>query len=718
MQIVPAAELLAVTLIISCSLVLSDAKRKNANRFASFGEIPRTFEKGKGTDESAVATEEKVLFSSRNQLIDETKQTSGFLSFNDLERESRKLKETGAEGSTAIEVTIDNNFRNNVISSFHDISKELEILAGFFGPHRWNPENTSPNIASSKMLHRIRRTKRSPQFTTRKTCSVSQDTLLSLKKEIDQHALNSASPRKYPVKCLISSSGIAENCEKLVQLIQCGINKILQSFITATLNSISLEKFQSFRAESDRLIAKLQRELNDSRKSVDAEVKLQVDTVLEELQSIKNQLYERDQELEASIVSLCGSEIDTGNIKSAIAAYARLGSNSSHLPQIVAKSYSHKGLQAFDNILKFGDDLPYSNQRVIVYEQLYEQMKKRGDNGNPKILTLLQDDLSAGGSYLAKRLQHEMNNLISAFGAQIRHGDISNAMKEFARVYHEAFLKSMSRLIKEAYANNVGNTENIISFIAKLPRVRDRVVGYPILLTAIKENHGMNGHQTLMVAYRIRETLKNVGDATTEEQNSLSRAKDELPSSIRALFWDSYIHIKSRQLPGNYLGMKLSYRGRDASREVWTLSTCPSSQTRFERDWTVNIHENGRYFTFSTAGDHGKMSSNWWSLDPRQNGAYFIFTNKDNGGVLDSNGLERFWFFGWHNEPCSKGCLHVFRGYLQEHSLYNKVFSGPLNFFHRNESQPQPSKEWERWAGDRFDIGIGNAVAAPLSQWG
>ncbi|CAG0923215.1 unnamed protein product, partial [Notodromas monacha] len=29
-----------------------------------------------------------------------------------------------------------------------------------------------------------------------------------------------------------------------------------------------------------------------------------------------------------------------------------------------------------------------------------------------------------------------------------------------------------------------------------------------------------------------------------------------------------------------------------------------------------------------------------------------------------------------------------------------------------------PSKEWGRWAAERFDIGIGNAIAASLSKWG
>ena len=130
--------------------------------------------------------------------------------------------------------------------------------------------------------------------------------------------------------------------------------------------------------------------------------------------------------------------------------------------------------------------------------------------------------------------------------------------------------------------------------------------------------------------------------------NTYTTLKNNLPSSVTALLWDSYVLIESRKHSGYTLYG--SARGN--------IYTYPYNyEGGSNQKWIVYLSDHGRYFRLnnkqnelflyatgdgSAYGDYSssiKDYSDQWQITPIENGDYFYFENRANYRILDANDI-------------------------------------------------------------------------------
>lgn len=398
----------------------------------------------------------------------------------------------------------------------------------------------------------LKRKVRSP-FSKRTVCNVSKDKLTNLQNAINNHILNSNTLPYSSSNCEYSST--SDDCNELIKLIQCGVNKLKDKFIESTTNQVSYTKFLSLKNAYEDMIRKYNSVQDDLTKSVTQKYQREIDALKVNIQTLSNSLNKAINRLQIQTVDLCISEINSGKIDSAVSRYKEL-SDDSLLPTIIEKSYNYLGdfeiynfnkrIENFDNLVEFIRKLQYVYELAIGFTKLYETMRINDHLSSPKMLIfaeMVQEVLDFSNfNEIPEKYQNSLKStsantcackIVSNWATKILNNDyeviLTFAKNKMTR-YQSSFRLYLPSIINYAYSADVNIFNKILTFIDNLPYIEQMCVGLSALYENMKTNNDFCCNKLRAVSLKVEKVMNfpNYNIIKQEFKNQLESTKNSL----------------------------------------------------------------------------------------------------------------------------------------------------------------------------------------------
>jgi hypothetical protein len=569
-----------------------------------------------------------------------------------------------------IPISLSQSEIQKVLVQFDRVNTDLQKITDWF--------NTNAALAPQQHDHTRHFRKVGYNFTPRPTCNISINKLKELKLTVDNQLSNAKVPQTDIRQCEYSTSSSSNNCNEVVKLIQCGINKLQIKFKTVNEKNVPLSEYVALQNAHNELMLKLATMKDDLERSISQEFKLIIDKLETSNQNLSNSLNEYIKNLQDLRTQFCISEIHHGKIERAFKLFNDL-KDDSLLAYIVEASYSYldgassgnneKKLENFDNIVKFIGKCPRISQKAVGYAALHKMMRINNHINRVQMFTLsdLVNEQMDKPDYM-KLSQENKNKFLSVkdcadtivadWAAKIRRSQIKE-IKDFLINYKGdcgAFVNNFwGQIIKESY-ESINYATTVISFMNELPCISSIARFMNALYEEMKKRGHLDSSPFLMLAHTLKinsDIANRVVEGTYGKdgrqyvRNTFENIKNQLPDAIIALLWNDSIRILNSRIPqcaliGNSNGYvytdKLTFKPL-FGHQIWNVSTIYSGQYfSFEnqgarRYLCAREHNvDGRYNYRSDV-----ERSCYWELRPIENGKFFVFRNRVTGWNLDTN---------------------------------------------------------------------------------
>ncbi|HLP34502.1 MAG TPA: hypothetical protein VK133_00715 [Amoebophilaceae bacterium] len=427
------------------------------------------------------------------------------------------------------QLEISEKLSQEILTQFDKVNADLQDLITLF--------STNENDSSVSQEPSGLRQKRAASRGERPKCKdLSQDLLVDLKNRI-KATLNNTSQGEGSTDCTFDNNN-SENCDELFKLIQCGVNHLEVGFNQAKANSASLHEVRKLKNQSDGLSRAVENVNGVLKNTEDEQTQKRLDDLNTDIQTLQKKVNNLEGGLKIKTIDHCISEIGSGKIDSAVGEFKKL-KDDSNLYKIVQSVYRSYGkLNQTSHIVDFIQKLPGCPQDAIAYPVLFKEMRNDKHLTSPEVLIVFEAVKQCmRDSSLDKDLEKYVSQVIDAWAYKIRSRGDTAQIKDFAGKHFDDFRPRLPDLIKKAYANNLGNAENIIQFVRDLHYIPDAAIAYSSLFNEMQSNGHLDSYQLLMLAYRVKELMKmrDYPNVSQDNKKKLTTLEGALEPYVKGL---------------------------------------------------------------------------------------------------------------------------------------------------------------------------------------
>jgi hypothetical protein len=558
-----------------------------------------------------------------------------------------------------IPISLSQSEIQKVLVQFDRVNTDLQRITDWF--------NTNTNRNFRKF---------GPYFTTRPTCNISLNKLNELKKTVDNQLSNAKVPQTDKSQCDYSSSS-ADNCNAVVKLIQCGINKLQIKFKTSNEQNVPLSEYVALQNAHNELIRELASMKDDLERSISQEFKQIIEELESSNQELTNSLNFYLKSLQDVRTQFCISEIHHGKIDRAFTIFNDLRDDNL-LAYIVEASYSFLGgaisngnnekkLENFDNIVNFIGKFPLISHKAVGYAALYKMMRIYNHIKNRVQMFTLSDlvneqmdkpdylNLSQENKNKFLSMKDCADTIVADWAAKIRRSQRKEILDILINYKGDcgAFVNNFwGQIIKESY-ESINYATTVISFMNELPCIFSIARFMNALYEEMKKRRHLDSSPFLTLVFALKKKsdyANTVAEGSTYGKdgrqyvrNTFDNIKNQLPDAIRMLFWDGSIGIRLRRnsqcaLDGNSKGSIYTYVKNSSKNQIWDVKVADSGKYFLFQNRETKRYLYAEHHDVSGKVDEGRYDPYrcYWALHPIENGTYFVFKSRNTNWNLDS----------------------------------------------------------------------------------
>lgn len=452
----------------------------------------------------------------------------------------------------------------------------------------------------------------------------------------------------YSTLCEVSKS--SNDCENLISLIQCGIEKFRVKNDEISKNVASLGEIVILRHVVDDMIGTSQDSYtNYGKQKTLPEHKREVDKLYTKMNEVVNLL---KISLEYSIrrkIKLCAFEVSNGNIRKAVDEFYGLKDfkDYENISEIVKKAYSsYGGLKNFENIIEFIGRLPWI-ANVIGYQSFYDVMHEHQHLNTEKTFLLaeaihklepnsqsMKQEEKEKFQDLQKKINLGVENILNAWQAMIQSKQ-KLVNFEFGDHSSVVFQKYFGKFMKKFYMKDVNNAEKILPYVDNL-----KISEGALLLTSLHEEMKQNNHlytyQLTMFAYKLKKFMEKSDYQTIEKsmKDKITTLKDNLNKSVRNLVWTSSDNCTIRSHKYNEY-LYAAAHSRNYRVYSWNED---QKEAPYDAYWVIYSFDNGKTFKiYNTYMKRYIVCDDWKHNDQER----YLYTKWH--ADIEHNYLNHYW---------------------------------------------------------------------------
>ncbi|XP_044739555.1 uncharacterized protein LOC123300942 [Chrysoperla carnea] len=476
-------------------------------------------------------------------------------------------------------------------------------------------------------------------------CTISKDSLIDLKNEIDDILANATSSNDKKT-CTLDLND-PDNCTEITNVIQCGIQNLKNELVSASSSySDSIEEIIRWKNAYGNLINKYE---DQKEILLDKNNKQGTNNSNPQLEKLQTDFLRLDEALNTSFgnlqaikIDLCVSEILLGKTEEALRHFKELKSIS--ISQIIKQSYNsknnHDELKNFESIIDFIKLQSTVDNEIIAYETLYKEMDSKKDLNSLKIIllengirnSLAKDNLTS----VYSNVDIYSNKIKDLWVDIILYNRKDTKLESFAKNYSNYFSDILYELVEKAFKENTSKFDNIINFIRDLPYLEQNIIGYKSLFEEMQNQDVLNG--ILKLAYFIKKSMemKIFSDIDENYKIMFINLKSSIPSWARKIIWDGDKCKLKNHRWDQYLYADGNHFYGSNRRHVFTWQNGkPESVMDAESQWKFETRDQGDSFTIKNVGwnEYLYAASNPFAFDKDRRS---VFTWGTQESVLQS----------------------------------------------------------------------------------
>jgi regulator of replication initiation timing len=400
-------------------------------------------------------------------------------------------------------------------------------------------------------------------FEPPKTCTLTESELDDILKII-QSVIDEKPPANLKTKQQSS-----DPCEQVTELKE-NIQELLQLIKDLKDNSISSLQYEELKSAYEIRITQIQNDFDIIKRSNEAlnfkinelQAKIQVLTnKINQLMKENEELRNENRELK---INWCVSEIYNQNYEAALKIVDDLIDDQNTLNQIISRAYQREKIY---NILKFLHILKTNQHLLKGSVEMYRIMKApknpyAPDLNDPYVLyfdrILTQKFLSCESQRSSPvcEIRQNVYQVLDSWAILLREGYWSQINYYTRGTYEaaESMVNFMETLISKAYSTyDLSKVENILNGIKSLPWTTHHFEGHKKLFSMMQARNQMLSPQSLLLAFKMRQSMETHQDFTAQQKSSYNSMKNEFPQSVRWLIWSEAVLLRNTDHSQFYL---------------------------------------------------------------------------------------------------------------------------------------------------------------------
>lgn len=557
--------------------------------------------------------------------------------------EKLEFYQSSLDSKTSVPLT---NFSLSTTKLSNEISKfHLQTYSEMFDTAKYLEKSSTRSL---------RRPRSVLSWTTQ--CFSSKDNLTSLKNGINNVLSKVVGSQN---SCELFSN-VTKDCNEIVNLIQCGINRLDNGFLKTTNESLSdvIKRENAYKIlfeKSLEEVGNIQKLLIKDHWFVSNKLKL---ASIQELTNIAVNLKEL---LIKQKSKLCIFEITNSNIKNAIEYYKELENSTLHLPVIIEEAYTQE--DNLPNVIKFIYNLHLVSQKSIGYKILVEKIAEKGQLTSSNMIIMdyyVKQENYGELKGIKQMLTIFVDNVINDWIYRIHRYNYWGHIKLFAVKYPNEFSSIIDNFIRKFYGNNVSNAGWIIKNFPKSFSIQITAEGFISLYSEMERNQHLDSYELVQLAYAIKKCIE-ITNLPKQLQIFNSLYYTKIPRAVRTILslkcmlknkkWDEYLYAAANDLAFDYERRRVfTWRpgdspGRDGH---WLFESEDGVTFRIKNmyyhEYLYAAYDNIAYdsirrrvFTWRPGYREGS-----WKIKPMDNGRYITLLSTEYNEYLYPDGMYIF----------------------------------------------------------------------------